>query len=182
MTCSLEQIPRDHQIPILPRREPSVGKLESKWCLKRPNREAKFMGSSVLLLFNLHLNNESEESVSLSVMSYSLWPHGLEPARLLCPWNSLGKNTGVGCHSLLQGIFPTQGSNLHFKPIPYCLSHRGSPINWKGTYKHFVHIPYVLLYFQIEHIWPLKIFSLLIIWEKNSWTKIVGYAIIFMFK
>ena len=109
MTCSLEQIPRDHQIPILPRREPSVGKLESKWCLKRPNREAKFMGSSVLLLFNLHLNNESEESVSLSVMSYSLWPHGLEPARLLCPWNSLGKNTGVGCHSLLQGIFPTQG-------------------------------------------------------------------------
>ena len=30
--------------------------------------------------------------------------------RLLCPWNSSGKNTGVGCHSLLQGIFPTQGS------------------------------------------------------------------------
>ena len=28
-----------------------------------------------------------------------------------CPWNSLGKNTGVDCHSLLQGIFPTQGSN-----------------------------------------------------------------------
>ena len=34
------------------------------------------------------------------------------PARLLCPWNSLGKNTGVGCHFLLQGIFPTQGLNL----------------------------------------------------------------------
>ena len=33
--------------------------------------------------------------------------------RLLCPWNSPGKNTGVGCHALLQGIFPTQGSNLH---------------------------------------------------------------------
>ena len=38
--------------------------------------------------------------------------HGLEPARLLCPWNSPGKNTGAGCHFLLQGIFPTQGSNL----------------------------------------------------------------------
>ena len=32
--------------------------------------------------------------------------------RFLCPWNSLGKNTGVGSHSLLQGIFLTQGSNL----------------------------------------------------------------------
>ena len=34
--------------------------------------------------------------------------------RLLCPWDSPGKITGVGCHSLLQGIFPTQGSSLHF--------------------------------------------------------------------
>ena len=32
--------------------------------------------------------------------------HGLKPARLLCPWDSPGKNTGVGCHALLQGIFP----------------------------------------------------------------------------
>ena len=38
----------------------------------------------------------------------SLWPCGLEPTRLLCPCDSLGKNTSVGCHSLLQGIFPTQ--------------------------------------------------------------------------
>ena len=43
----------------------------------------------------------------------------------LCPWNSPGKNTGVGCHSLLQGIFPTQGLNpdlLHCRQILYCLS------------------------------------------------------------
>ena len=38
--------------------------------------------------------------------------HGLKPTRLLCPWNSPGKNIGVDCHSLLQGIFPTQGLNL----------------------------------------------------------------------
>ena len=37
----------------------------------------------------------------------SLRLHWLYPARLLCPWNSPGKNTGVGCHALLQGIFPT---------------------------------------------------------------------------
>ena len=45
-------------------------------------------------------------------MSDSLQPYGLQPTRLLYPWNSPGKNTGVGCHVLLQGIFPTQGSNL----------------------------------------------------------------------
>ena len=35
----------------------------------------------------------------------------LQPIRLLCPWNFLGKNTGVGCHALYRGIFPTQGLN-----------------------------------------------------------------------
>ena len=52
-------------------------------------------------------------------MSNSLWPHGLQPARLLCPWDSPGKNTGVGCHFLLQGILPTQGSNLHLLSLPH---------------------------------------------------------------
>ena len=47
-----------------------------------------------------------------SVMSDSLQPHGLQPSRLLCPWNFPGKNTGAGCHFLFQGIFLTQGSNL----------------------------------------------------------------------
>ena len=48
--------------------------------------------------------------LSHSVMS--LQPHGLQPTRCLCPRNSAGKNIGVGCHPLLQGIFPTQGLNL----------------------------------------------------------------------
>ena len=47
-----------------------------------------------------------------SVVSNSLRPHGLQSARLLCPWDSSGKKIGVGCHAFLQGIFPTQGSNL----------------------------------------------------------------------
>ena len=49
--------------------------------------------------------------VSCSVMSDSLWPHGLQPARLLHPWDFPGKYTGVGCHGLLQGISLTQGWN-----------------------------------------------------------------------
>ena len=52
--------------------------------------------------------------LATSVMSDSLQPLGLKLPRTFCPWDSLSKNTGVGCHVLLQGIFPTQGSNPHF--------------------------------------------------------------------
>ena len=44
-----------------------------------------------------------------SVASNSLRPCGLLPAMLVCPWNFLGEKTRVGCHFLLQGIFPPQG-------------------------------------------------------------------------
>ena len=54
-----------------------------------------------------------------SVVSNSLWPHGLKPTRLLCPWNFSGKNTGAGCHFLLKGIFPIQGSNLCLWPLQH---------------------------------------------------------------
>ena len=50
----------------------------------------------------------------------SLGPHGLSPTRLLCPGDSPGKNTRVGCHALLQGIFLTQGSNPHSLCLLHC--------------------------------------------------------------
>ena len=53
----------------------------------------------------------------VSVKSDSLQPYGLQPSSLLRPWDSAGKNTGVGCHALLQGLFPTQGSNLHCQAL-----------------------------------------------------------------
>ena len=59
---------------------------------------------------SIHLVAIVTESENLSHFD-SLQPYGLQPAWLLCPWSSLGKNAGMGCHSLLQGIFPTQGSN-----------------------------------------------------------------------
>ena len=71
------------------------------------------------------LNNLFLETESCSVLSDSLQPHGL-----YSPWNSLGQNTGVGSLFLLQGIFPTQGSNPglpHCRRILYQLSHKGSP-------------------------------------------------------
>ena len=63
-------------------------------------------------------------------MSDSLRPCGLKPTRLLCPWDSPGKNSGVGCHFLLQGIFSTQGSNAglqHCRQTLKPLSHQEEP-------------------------------------------------------
>ena len=70
-------------------------------------------------------------------MSDSLWPHGL-----YSPRNSLGQNTGVGSWSLLQEIFPTQGSNPglpHCRTILYQLSHQRSPriLEWVGSLSLF---------------------------------------------
>ena len=62
--------------------------------------------------------------------SYSVASHSLRPYGLYSPWNSPGQNTGVGSCSLLQGIFPAQGSNPvlpHCRQILYQLSHKGSP-------------------------------------------------------
>ena len=53
-------------------------------------------------------------SVSFSVVN-SLQLHRLQRLRLLCPWDFPGKNTGVGCHFLLHGIFLNQGSSLYFQ-------------------------------------------------------------------
>ena len=70
------------------------------------------------------------ESGSPSVKAHSLGPDGQQPARLLWPWNSPGKNTGVGYHSLLQRILLTKGLNLglpHCRHISWSLNHHGSP-------------------------------------------------------
>ena len=56
------------------------------------------------------------------VVSVSLGIHGLQPSRLLCPWDFPGKNTGVGCYRLLQGIFLTQGSHPCFMQL----------LHWQG--------------------------------------------------
>ena len=100
---------------------------------------------------------------SCLVVSDSLWPCGLQPTRLLCPWNSPGKNTGVGSQSLLQGIIPTQGSNLG---LPYCgpifflsskppgnchLSYTHSSIN-KTLYLKFMIIGHPVFYLVTPHL------------------------------
>ena len=85
-----------------------------------------------------------------SVMSDSLRPHGLQPARLLCPWDFPGKDTTSGCHFLLQGISLTQRSNLsllcllHWRRILYCWAIRSGekPLVWS--------------YFYVQKLWFLS--------------------------
>ena len=84
--------------------------------------EKQHLGASSLPGLYISLKNESE---SCSVVSNSLWPHGL-----FSSWNSPGQNTGVDSLSLLQQIFPTQGLNLgllHCRWILHQLSHQGCP-------------------------------------------------------
>ena len=104
------------------------------WSLKKLKIELSYDPAFPLWSTNtkeMKISDQKNPSVfvSHSVVSDFFWPHGL--VRLLCPWNSPGKNTGVGCHSLLEGIFPTQGSNpglLHCRQILYHLSYQGSPL------------------------------------------------------
>jgi len=70
---------------------------------------ADFMDEDVTLMVMLQCllsQFSSVQSLSRVRLFVPLWTAALQA---LCPWDSPGKNTGVGCHALLQGIFPTQG-------------------------------------------------------------------------
>ena len=85
----------------------------------------EWLSPSLSLSIKLRQTKFSSVQFSRSVVSDSLWSHGL-----YSPWSSPGQSTGVSSLSLLQGIFPTQGSNPgfpHCRWILYQLSHKGSP-------------------------------------------------------
>ena len=94
-------------------------------------------------------------SESCSVVSDSLRPHGL-----CSPLNSPGQNTGMDSLSLLQGIFPTRGSNPglpHCRWILYQLSHKGSPI-FSGSI--LLMVVYNLIYWQIIYYLKVKVLAI----------------------
>ena len=64
-----------------------------------------------------YIESEKESESEVTQSCPTLRPCGLQPTRFLCPWDSPGKNTGVGCHFLLQGVFLTQGLN---PGLPHC--------------------------------------------------------------
>ena len=94
-------------------------------------------------------------------MSDSLRPHGLYSARLLCPLDSPGKNTGVGRDALLQGIFPTQGSNsgllaLQMESLPSEPSAQPTSLQKKMFYLSLSSILYLWLLAQSGSLYALK--------------------------
>ena len=99
----------------------------------------------------------------------TLWPHGLEPTRLLSLWDFPGKNTGMGCRFLLQRIFPTQGSNSSSSALVgrfFTMESPGKPLK-KYTIRANTGV-YLILhgYFQHLKLWhrdPL-------IYLLNGWT------------
>ena len=97
----------------------------NKW-----DKDFKFHVSSDLVLL---LKNDIQRIVKVKSLSRArlfATPRIVACTKLLCPWDFQGKSTGVGCHFLLQGIFPTQGSNpalSHCRQMLYRLSHRGGP-------------------------------------------------------
>ena len=133
-------------------------------CLKGTRKDHLFSGNILGLNHCLLLNKSlikyvKRESVSHSVGSDSLRPYGLSSVRPLCPWNSLGKYTAVGCHALPQKIFPSQGLNLgllNCRQILYRLSHLGSPIKFVVTYK-FEPSKNAIGFCQVEKITPMQI-------------------------
>ena len=80
------------------------------------------------------------ESSRASIVSNSVTPWVVARQLPPCPWDSPGKNNGMGYHSLFQGVFLTQGSNprlLHCRRILYHLSCQGSPENFRVWYLYF---------------------------------------------
>ena len=76
-------------------------------------------------------NSGFKEKLEVAQSCLTLRLYRLEPTKLLSSWDSPDKNTGVGCHSLLQGICQFQEQNpgvLHCRQILYPLTHQGSQI------------------------------------------------------
>ena len=107
-------------------------------------------------------NQNSNNSFKVQMVPNLCVCHVLSRAWLLVtPWTAAhqaplstdfpGKNTGVGCHAFIEGIFPTQRSNLHllfllhYRSILYPLSHQGSPIYNDPTYDFMMHLVEILL-------------------------------------
>ena len=101
-------------------------------------------------IYNIYIKYIFNESESCSVVSDSLQPHGL-----YSPWNSPGQNTGVDSPSLLQGIFPSEGSNpglLHCRQILYQLRHKRSPYVCIIMKLHIFKIMYLYIMLLFSHV------------------------------
>ena len=107
-----------------------------------------------------------------SVVSDSLWQYWLWLTRLLCPWNSADKNTGVGCHAFLQGIFLTQGWNLSL--LHLLLQVDSLPTGFKSSPTAWLLCD---LWYMVLLLWPCMVAARikrnvamkLLLWNTEHW-------------
>ena len=139
---------------------------------------------------------------SHSVLSDSYWPHGLQPTRLLCPWDFPGKSTGVGCHCLLRQLLlvvDKEVQMLNQRKDAYLLVSRensersqdgGGMCLWKNRQKHPFRERLPLDFLEAQRIlipvhdsisdsclfWyqPWKNYSLPSVWGKKNWGARLG--------
>ena len=108
-----------------------------------------------------------------------MWPHGLQPARLLCPLDSPGKNSGVGCHCLFQGIFPTQGWNPGLLRLR-ALAGRffTTSITWEALFKLMIATWHMMVIKLLnDFIWTKGSSGLKYIFKTFSWRRTIPLKI-----
>ena len=108
-------------------------------------------------------------------MSDSLQPQGQQPARLVCPWDSPSKNTEVGCHAFLHGIFPTQVLNPCLLWLLHC---RQFLYHWQDLPVYSSHIIVCTFSSQIPNLsLPTPLISIMI--TSSSLTRDSSWAVCF---
>ena len=137
------------------------------------------------LFIFVYVMSSNSCSSKCSVICDCLQPHGLLPTRLLCPWDSPGKNTGVGCHSLLQRIFPTQVLNLsllHCRQILYCLSYRQVSYFMSRVFNCTQRNRENYVYFAFPFMYFLIFFSSLFLFIVNQYPIIqINHSLVYPF-
>ena len=133
------------------------------------------MDRTAALVLNTHTHTYKYIYICVYMLNcfshVSLLLHGPWPTRLLCPSDFPGKNTGVGCHALLQGIYLIQGSNPHLLYLPqyrwilYLLATREA-----NTYKSYTHMhTYISLSHRRHFLMEEKPFKLRFLLSEPLW-------------
>ena len=120
-----------------------------------------FLNFSEDIYYYIYLRKHIFKFVYIIFQNLILWEK-----LITCPWNSPGKHTWVGCHFLLQAIFPTQGLNLgllHYRQILYHLSHKGTRVqslDWEDRLEKGMATHSSILSWRIQWTEPSRLHSM----------------------
>ena len=106
-------------------------------------------------------------------MCDSVWPHRWQPTRLSRPWDSPGKNTGVGCHFLLQCMKVKNKvkslSHVQLLATPWTAAHQAPPSMGFSRQEYWSGLPLPSPLFHSKDIYLFEIVSIIMIWDHHNW-------------